>query len=107
MAVLDAQFEATQASVALLRREVPLAITSADAALSRARAGAAQAGAAEVQARRDADRLRELFERRTANQQRAELGALAHSAAAAEYVSAQRSVMVAIARSPVPARKLA
>lgn len=90
LAALSAQVEALRASVALMRKELPLSIGSAQAALSRAQAGAKQAVASEAQARRDAQRLHELLERGSVNRQRAEIAELAHSAAAAEQVSASR-----------------
>lgn len=95
VAVLDAQVEAVTTALALLRKEVPLAVSSADAGLSRANADTAKAQASHAQASRDAGRMKELLAKGVVTRQGAERADLVVSSAEAEHESARSSVVQA------------
>lgn len=92
VAVLEAQVQAGRTGLAVLRKEVPLAIDGAQAGLARSLATADRVEAVQAQARREADRMRELLSKGFVDRQRAEQADLALAAASAEYVSARNAV---------------
>lgn len=87
-AALQAQLAGAQATLDVTQREVPLGIAAAQAQVARADATLAKAKAAEVQARKDADRLRELFQRGSVERHKTELADLALTAASADVQAA-------------------
>lgn len=95
LAVLDAQIEALTTALALLRKEVPLAVGGADAGLSRSNADNAKAQASHAQASRDAQRMKELLAKGVVTRQGAERADLVVSSAEAEHESARSSVVQA------------
>lgn len=95
VAVLDAQVEAVTTALALLRKEVPLAVSGADAGLSRANADTTKAQASHAQASRDAGRMSELLAKGAVTRQGAERADLMVSSAEAEHESARSSVVQA------------
>lgn len=90
---VQAQVQSAEASLAIARREVPLAQASANAGVSQAQAVLAKAAAVEAQAARDAQRHRELFEHGSIERHRAEQADLAWHVAQAD-VSAARETLV-------------
>ncbi|MBE9553517.1 MAG: HlyD family secretion protein [Proteobacteria bacterium] len=62
---LGAQLRAASTTLGVLRKEVPLGVKEAEQRIEQARARRAEAEAAELQARRDAERYRNLAERGT------------------------------------------
>lgn len=89
---LIARQQAAQTQLQVLKQQVPLQITSANAAVGQARAAHDKAQAARAQAERDAQRMQDLAERGTVAQQRAELAALAATAAAADAAASYAAV---------------
>ncbi|HEX2529870.1 MAG TPA: efflux RND transporter periplasmic adaptor subunit [Burkholderiaceae bacterium] len=87
-----AQMESAKSAYAVLKSEVPNAIGSADAALSRARHGALKARATAQQAAREAERAQMLVARKFVDPQRAEQAELALTAANADERSAQDAI---------------
>lgn len=69
LAVMAAQVKAAQTSLALLKKEVPLAIKIAEDDVAHARARIAEAEASEQQAKREATRYRELLAHNAASKQ--------------------------------------
>lgn len=89
---LIARQEAARLQLQVLKEQVPLQITSANAAVGQARAAHDKAEAARAQAVRDAQRMHDLAERGTIAQQRAELAALAATAAEADTAASRAAV---------------
>lgn len=86
------QLEAAKSAYQVLRREVPISIAGAEAALSRARHNASKAQAATAQAQRDLERAKMLVARHFIDPQRAEQADLALTAASADERSARDAV---------------
>lgn len=95
VATLEAQIEAETTALAVLRKELPLAVSGANAAVTRAAADSAKADAAHVQGARDAERMRELRAKGVVAQQSAERADLAVTAAQAEHDSARSAAVEA------------
>lgn len=92
-ATLESQVASAGLGIDLLRKEVPLAIEAARAGVGRAQAAAATAEASERQARRDAERLRDLVAKGFASSQQSERAQLALDAAASELTSAREALV--------------
>jgi HlyD family secretion protein len=92
VAVLDAQVKATRSGLAVMRKEVPLAVDGAKAGLARAQAVAERSNATQIQSQREADRTRQLVSRGFIDRQRAEQNDLAVVAATAEHSSTRNAV---------------
>lgn len=92
-AVLDVQIQSAEIVLAVLRKEVPLAIASADAELSSARDAVDKANAEEIQARRDAERMRVLVARGAVSSQRAEQAELVLTAASTVLSAARHAAL--------------
>ncbi len=92
VAALDAQVDAVTTDLALLRKDVPLAVGGATAGLSRANAEIAKAKASHDQASREAERMKELLAKDVVARQGAERANLAVSSAEAEHESTRGSV---------------
>ena len=88
----EAQLRGAQAALDVSQKEVPMAINGADAAVSQAQAMSGKANAVEVQARRDAQRHKDLFERGVIERHRYEQADLAWQVAQADVKAAQESV---------------
>jgi len=88
----DAQLKAAQANLDIAQREVPMGISVADAGVSQAQATLAKASAVEQQARRDAQRHKELFERGVIERHRYEQADLAWQVAQSDMKAAQEAV---------------
>lgn len=95
VATLEAQIEAETTALAVLRKELPLAVSGANAERSRAGAANAKADATHVQGARDAERMRELRSKGIVPQQSAERADLAVTAAQAEHDAARSAVVEA------------
>ena len=95
VATLDAQIAAATTALAVLRRELPLAVSGASAGLARANADIAKADAAHLQDARDAERARDLRAKGLVPQQNAERAELAATAAQAAHDSARSGVVEA------------
>ncbi len=93
IAVLDAQIKAAEATLATLKKELPLAIASAQAEVSRAGAAVWKAEAGKLQARREAERMHDLLALGFLSSQRAEQADLALTAASAEYAAAREAAL--------------
>lgn len=91
-AVLEAQVKAARSGLAVMRKEVPLAVDGAKAGLERAQAVAERSNAAQIQSQREADRTRQLVTRGFIDQQRAEQNDLAVVAATAEHSATLNAV---------------
>jgi len=91
MAALAAQVDAVTTDLALLRKDVPLAIGAAAAGLSSANADIAKAKASHDQASREARRMKELLAQDVIARQGAERADLAVSSAQAEHVATRGS----------------
>ena len=89
VAALAAQLKAAEASLAVLKQDVPLVIAIAEAGVANARAVLAKADAAEKQATLDARRFRELLDAGTIDNHRSEMADLAVTAAASEGEAAR------------------
>jgi len=92
VAALAAQVDAVTTDLALLRKDVPLAVGAAEAGLSRANADTAKAKASHDQASREAKRMKELLAKDVVARQGAERSDLAVSSAEAEHASTRGSV---------------
>ena len=89
VAALAAQLKAAEASLAVLKQDVPLVIAIAEAGVANAHAVLAKADAAEKQAALDARRFRELLGAGTIDNHRSEMADLAVTAAASEGEAAR------------------
>jgi len=89
VAALAAQLKAAEASLAVLKQDMPLVIEIAEAGVANARAVLAKADAAEKQAALDARRFRELLGAGTIDNHRSEMADLAVTAAASEGEAAR------------------
>ncbi len=89
VAALAAQTEAARTALTVLKKEVPLAIDTAEASIRHARAVLAKAEAAEDQAHRDAQRFRDLAEKGSVDKRRSEQMDLAWIVAQNELASAR------------------
>lgn len=92
---LEMQTKAAQTGISVLRKDVPLTVQSAEAALANARSQLATARANEEQAARDAARFRKLAESGTVDRHRYEQMELASQAARNQAIAAQQGVTVA------------
>ena len=92
VAAADAQVAGAQALLDTLRQDVPLAVAGAGTGVAQAQAVVDKAAAAATQSQRDAERLRELFERGSVARQRAEMAALAATAAEADLAAARQAL---------------
>ncbi|MBY0571955.1 MAG: HlyD family efflux transporter periplasmic adaptor subunit, partial [Burkholderiaceae bacterium] len=88
----DAQLKAAQANLDIAQREVPMGVSVADAGVSQAQAALAKASAVEQQARRDAQRHKELFERGVIERHRYEQADLAWQVAQSDVNASQEAV---------------
>ena len=94
-AALQAQVQAAQTGLEVARKDLPLAIQTAEANLAHARAQRASASSSAEQAARDAERFRRLAETGTVDRHRYEQMALASEVAANQARSAEEAVRVA------------
>lgn len=92
---MEAQWKAAQTALAVARKDLPLAIQTAEANLAHARAQLASARSSAEQAARDAERFRRLSEAGTVDRHRYEQMALAGEVAANQARSAEEAVRVA------------
>jgi len=92
VAVLKARVEALRMDLGVLRKEVPLAIETAEAEVAHGRAVSAKAEATEEQARRDALRLQQLVAQGAAPRQKGEQNELALTVARNELVASRTSI---------------
>ncbi|NMG49253.1 HlyD family efflux transporter periplasmic adaptor subunit [Azoarcus communis] len=92
---MEAQWRAAQTALAVARKDLPLAIQTAEANLAHARAQFASARSSAEQAARDAERFRRLAEAGTVDRHRYEQMALATEVAANQARSAEEAVRVA------------
>lgn len=92
-ATLEAQLASARLGVTLLRKEVPLSINTARAGVVRAEAAVATAEAAERQARRDADRQRDLATDGASSAQESERAQLMWDVAASELKAAREAAV--------------
>jgi len=92
---MEAQWQAEQTALAVAHKDLPLAIQSAEANLSHARAQRASARSSAEQAARDAERFRRLAEAGTVDRHRYEQMALASEVAANQARSSDEAVRVA------------
>jgi len=88
----QAQAQAAGQNLAIAEQELPLAIASAQAALAQAEASYAKASAVALQAQRDMQRHRELFERGVIEQHRLEQAELSHQVAVSDQRVAQQNI---------------
>ncbi|MGE0082534.1 MAG: HlyD family secretion protein [Thiohalomonadaceae bacterium] len=95
VAALQAQMQAATTALGVARKDLPLAIQTAEANLAHARAQLASAHSSAEQAARDAERFRKLAETGTVDRHRYEQMALASEVAANQARSAQEAVRVA------------
>jgi HlyD family secretion protein len=93
VAAADARLRAAGTALDVLRSETRLAVETAEARIASARAAVARAEAAEQQARREAERMRWLYESELVDRQRSEQADLAWTAARNDLVAA-RSALV-------------
>ena len=93
VAAADAQVAGAQALLGTLRQDVPLAVAGAGTGVAQAQAGVDKAAAAAAQSQRDAERMRELFERGSVARQRAEMATLAATAAEADLAAARQALV--------------
>ncbi|MDA8259172.1 MAG: efflux RND transporter periplasmic adaptor subunit [Betaproteobacteria bacterium] len=90
---LDSQVVSARLGIDLLRKDVPLSVDAARAGASRAQAAVAKAEATESQARRDADRQRDLVAKGFVSGQQSERTQLALNAAESELASAREALV--------------
>lgn len=95
VAALEAQYKAAQAGLEIARKDLPLAIQSAEANLAHARAQLASGHSNADQASRDAERFRKLAESGTVDRYRYEQINLASVVAANQARSANEAVEIA------------
>lgn len=87
-----AQWRAAQSTLTVAQKEVPMAVSVAQAGVSQAQAMLSKATAAEQQAARDAQRHSELFERGVIERHRYEQADLAWKVAQSDLTAAQEAV---------------
>jgi len=92
---VEAQWQAAQTALAVARKDLPLAIQTAEANLAHARAQLASARSSAEQGARDAERFRRLAEAGTVDRHRHEQMALASEVAANQARSAEEAERVA------------
>jgi HlyD family secretion protein len=92
VAAQNARVEALRMDLEVLRKEVPLAVESAEADLANGLAASAKAGAAEQQAARDALRMRQLVSQGAAAKQRGEQSDLTLTVARNENAASRSAV---------------
>lgn len=92
-ATLESQIASARLGIALLRRETPLTVEAARAAVDRANASVAGAQAAERMARRDAERANDLIAKGFTSSQQSERAQLALDAAASELDAARAAAL--------------
>lgn len=95
VSAMEAQWKAAQTALAVARKDLPLAIHTAEANLAHARAQLASSRSSAEQAARDAERFRRLAEAGTVDLHRYEQMALAGEVAANQARSAEEAVRVA------------
>ncbi|MFZ6863856.1 HlyD family secretion protein [Undibacterium sp. Ji67W] len=88
----DAQLKAAQANLDIAQREVPMGVSVADASVSQAQAMWAKATAVESQAKLDAARNKDLFERGVIERHRYEQADLAWQVAQSDVKAAQEAI---------------
>ena len=93
VATLESQLASARVGLDLLRKEAPLAVDSARAGVGRAQAALDKAETSEQQARREAERQRDLVARGFASTQQDERAQLALDAAASESMSAREALV--------------
>ena len=93
---LESQVQAAHASLAVLNLEVPLAIETADAGISSARAAVDQARAVEVEARRDVERMRPLIAEQAVSRQQVDQAEARWSVAKSEITTARSRLTQAV-----------
>ncbi|MDA8260473.1 MAG: HlyD family efflux transporter periplasmic adaptor subunit [Betaproteobacteria bacterium] len=92
-ATLESQGASARLGIDLLTKEVPLTVDASRAGIGRAQAAVAKAEATERQARRDADRARDLVAKGFVSGQQSERTQLALDAAASEVTSAVETLV--------------
>ena len=92
-ATLESQGASARLGIDLLRKEVPLTVDASRAGIGRAQAAVAKAEATERQARRDADRARDLVAKGFVSGQQSERTQLALDAAESEVTSAVETLV--------------
>jgi HlyD family secretion protein len=93
---LESQVQSAHTSLAVLNLEVPLAIETADAGVSSARAAVARARAVEDEARRDAERMRPLIAEQAVSQQQLDQAEARWSVAKSELTTARSRLTQAV-----------
>ena len=88
----DAQLKAAQANLEIAQKEVPMGVSVADASVSQAQAMWVKANAVEVQAKLDAARNKDLFERGVIERHRYEQAELAWQVAQSDVKAALEAV---------------
>jgi HlyD family secretion protein len=96
--VLHAKIEELKVNLDVQKRDVPLAIATAEADIEHARAMAAKAGSSLRQAQRDVKRFRQLDAEGAASRQKFELNELQASTSADDLTSARAAIQQAEAR---------
>lgn len=91
-AAIAAQIRASETGLEVLRKEVPIGIATADAAVEGAKAAVGKAEASERQAGRDAERARQLVEKGTMQTWEREMAELALEVAGREVVAARAAL---------------
>jgi HlyD family secretion protein len=94
-ALAAARVRAAETSLSLLRKEVPLSVAAADAAVTGAKAAVEKAEATRVQAQRDIERTRLLVERGTLESREAEMAETALRVATEELAGARAALAAA------------
>ncbi len=92
LATSKAQLKSAQTSLTVFKKNVPLRIASAKAAVDHARAALASAQATELQSRKDARRFRELLKSHTVEKHRSEQAELNWKVAKADYATAEAAL---------------
>ena len=93
VAALESQLASAKAGLDLLRRELPLTVDAVNADVGRAKAAVEKARTGEQQARRDADRQRDLVAKGFASSQQSERAQLVLDAASSELASAREALV--------------
>lgn len=88
----EAQWKAAQANLEIAQKEVPMGVAVADAGVSQAQAAYAKASAVEQQAKLDAGRHQDLFERGVIEKHRYEQATLAWQVAQSDVKAAQEAL---------------
>jgi HlyD family secretion protein len=87
-----AQLKAADMAIAVMKQEVPLTVETANAGIAHAEAAFAAAKASTHQARKDAARMKTLFEKGTVEKHSAEAADLAWTVARAEFATAMAAL---------------